>query len=254
MSDRPILFSGPMVRALLAGTKTQTRRVFKLPTKGIYERKDMGGWAATTNGGGNSFTIARDGTRTPAPETVGIWHQTTGRCLNAPYQAGDRLYVREVCRAEELASGQDGVRYIADDAFDPIANTVAAADRWSDLFHYGGKRPSGMSGRNVPGMHMPRWASRLTLTVTEVRVQRLQEISEEDAEAEGIERISLCGVPGGSWKSYDPKHAPHVGWVLAVQSYQSLWNSLNDARGFGWDANPWVVAVSFTVERRNIDA
>lgn len=253
--DRPILFSAPMVRALLAGTKQQTRRVFKLPTKGIYERKDMGGWAPTINGGGGSFTIGRDGTRKPAPETVGIWHQTTGRCLNAPYQVGDRLYVREVCCAEELSSGQDGVHYFADSEFIAIANTSAAGDRWGEMFHYGGKRPDGFRGRKVPGMHMPRWASRLALTVTDVRVQRLQEITDAGAIAEGVVLMKDHGtwqdwhVPG---VAHDNKDFPYLARTTPREMYAALWDTINGSGA--WLANPWVCVTSWPhVIHQNID-
>lgn len=226
--DRPILFSGPLVRALLDGRKTQTRRVFKLPTKGIYERKDMGGWAPTINGGGGSFTIAKDGTRVPAPETTGIWHQTTGRCLDAPYQIGDRLWVREAWQTESAyddlspaeLGGEEQVRYDAD----------GAHQTW-------GYPAISKIGRFRQGMHMPRWASRLTLTVTEVRVQRLQDIGEADAIAEGCyqqDHANPCQNPG-------------------IKGFYYTWQSINAKRGHGWDTNPWVVAVTFTVAKHNID-
>ena len=87
---------------------------------------------------------------------------------------------------------------------------------------------------------MPRWASRLTLEVTGVRVERVQDISEVDAEAEGIECFdpdrdaSICRIPGGEWE-YD----------TARNAFRDLWDSINGARGYGWDANPWVWIVEF---------
>jgi hypothetical protein len=97
---------------------------------------------------------------------------------------------------------------------------------------------------------MPRWASRLTLTVTDVRVQRLHDISEADAEAEGIERLKS----GRGF--YDPtasKAAVRFGeWTsTARQGFSRLWESIHGPSA--WDANPWVVALTFTVEKRNID-
>lgn len=92
--------------------------------------------------------------------------------------------------------------------------------------------------------NMPRWASRLTLTVTDLRVQRLQEISYRDAVAEGCYPVHMA--PGGSTGD------PSDGWLDYREGFLSLWNSLHGAGA--WDSNPWVVALTFTVERRNIDA
>jgi len=255
MTDRPILFSAPMVRALLDGRKTMTRRVLRLPTKTlsggpIYERKDMGGWEPTTNGGGGSFTVARDGSRVLSRETVGIWHRTTGVCLDVPYQVGDRLWVRESIDKVCTDPG-DEVHYMAD---------------WDGDARGLGWRPS---------IHMPRWASRLTLTVTDVRVQRLQDISEADAQAEGIVwqeptdddrawararaadgegdgSIEGVWIAPGTRQGYGARpNAPEWGPTPEF-AFRLLWDSLNARRGFGWDDNPWVVALTFTVEKRNI--
>ena len=85
---------------------------------------------------------------------------------------------------------------------------------------------------------MPRWASRLTLTVTDVRVQRVAEISREDCVAEGC--------PG--FVSHDMQDGE-----MPEEEFQDLWNTLNASRGFGWDTNPWVAAITFETEQRNID-
>jgi hypothetical protein len=92
---------------------------------------------------------------------------------------------------------------------------------------------------------MPRWASRLTLTVTDVRVQRVQEISEADAVAEGVESDS------DGWRDYQMPNTQCCG--TALESFRTLWDSLNAPRGYGWDANPFVAAYTFTVARQNID-
>ena len=103
-----------------------------------------------------------------------------------------------------------------------------------------------------PSIFMPRWASRLTLTVTDVRVQRLQEISTDDAKSEGIPefaedagRIGLPAVSGIDGCEWDNRSS--------VENFRLLWDSLNAKRGYGWDANPWVSAYTFTVHRQNID-
>lgn len=208
--DRPILFSGPMVRALLDGRKTQTRRVL---SSDRYASLFNGGWA-------DSFVLD------PGNQS---WRDSEVR-----YAVGDRLYVREAWRTfPELD-------HLSPSKLDVGVGILPMADT-------GVSFPSPLWGKFRQGMHMPRWASRLALTVTDVRVQRLLEISEEDAIAEGITQHGrFFGVADAEWDSASA--------VSAVDAYANLWDDLNEARGFGWETNPWVVAVSFTVERRNIDA
>lgn len=145
--DRPILFSGPMVRALLDGRKTQTRRVatFVQETDGLFHIR---------NSGGGVFGVSEDRVPIVAPDY-------------APYSTGDRLWVREAFTDLRVYGGGPDVLYRVDGGPDYL--------KWK------------------PGIHMPRGASRLTLTVTDVRVQRLQEISEEDAQAEGVELVYYEG-------------------------------------------------------------
>ncbi len=194
MADRPILFSGPMVRALLAGQKTQTRRLLA------------------------PFEVPR-------------------------FVAGDRLWVREDWRA---GVGYDGAR--ARDIA-PVSRIWFPADKTVDP-------RAGKTARH--SIYMPRWASRLTLTVTEVRVQRLQEISEEDARAEGMHSwqhdelgtLWSHSVPGQRVRSTTV--VSPAGWERPTSAFLNLWDSLHGRDA--WDANPWVVALTFTTERRNIDA
>lgn len=200
MTERPILFSAPMVRALLAGRKTQTRRVVRHPHVAEIEAWHFNGvsWRFGVYGEGGG-----------AADLGGM------RC---PYGVeGDRLWVRETwAKAGEAG---DAVEYRAD-------NHDPRAARWR------------------PSIHMPRWASRLTLAVTGVRVERLQDISESDAIAEGIEEhrgVKAAGV-SSAWRDYG-----NVGrWCPdSVESYRSLWESIN-GRG-SWAANPWVWVVEFEV-------
>lgn len=225
MTDRPILFSGPMVRALLAGSKTQTRRVVKPQPDWLPEVR------STRIEGPFVWPIGAVGQQCGAPLT------------KLPYgAAGDRLWVRETASAVELDDGQDGVRYIADGAFRPIENTAHAATRWLKMHTYGG-HSGDRFGPLVPSIHMPRWASRLTLKITEVRVERLQDISAEDADAECF---------GGD---YPDRVLPEVfppregGWghLSLPDCYGRLWEHINGAGS--WEANPFVWAVSFEVVR-----
>ncbi|MEO1108290.1 MAG: hypothetical protein AAFX90_10240 [Pseudomonadota bacterium] len=197
MTDHPILFSGPMVRALLEGRKTQTRRVLKpQPQESWHSPQVSTGLRSVSWTSGEGYV----------------------QDCRVPAHVGDRLWVRETHGFEarlDLPKGQK-VKYRATNGL-----ALPPDSGWK------------------PSIHMPRWASRLTLTVTDVRVQRLQDISEEDAKAEGA----------GSLTS----NMPGVESVSHVQSFQKLWDSLNADRGFGWQANPWIVAYTFTVHPQNID-
>jgi hypothetical protein len=196
MTDRPIIFSAPMVRALLEGRKTQTRRLAWVTAKA---------WGGVTTNPCQPKEPPGEGRR---------WVYSSWTDV----KPGDRLYVREASCVIDYRC-----RYRADEErFEP--------------------KDFGLRWR--PSIHMPRWASRLTLTVTDVRVQRLREISEADAVAEGCE----CDSDG--WRDYQFPATQCCG--TAIDSYRTLWNSLHGPEA--WDANPWVAAISFTVERRNIDA
>jgi hypothetical protein len=207
MSDRPIIFSTPMVRALLEGRKTQTRRVLKPQPEfrgGAGDWDDAEEWGWEDEDGGLRHISVLD--------------------IRLPYITGDRLWVRE---AIDKTSEVGDVFYRAD-------YEAAHGDRGKGL----GWRPS---------IHMPRWASRLTLTVTDVRLQRLHDISEEDALAEGVE--SCMTTRGRMWKAYGE---PPNSWVESARlSFARLWETIHGPDA--WNENPWVVALTFTVEQRNID-
>ncbi|MDP3405080.1 MAG: hypothetical protein Q8S03_10350 [Brevundimonas sp.] len=192
MTDRPILFSGPMVRALLDGRKTQTRRIVK-PQPRVHENGSYG-WDA----GRGARCAGLAGTH---------WPPTLGLDCMSPYGGpGDRLWVRETwCHADT----RSGFAYCAD--------TPLGSDQTGN-----GWRPS---------IHMPRAACRLTLNVTGIRVERLQDISEADAEAEGVQTPALVPILGAFWSSRD--------------GYARLWNHINGPDS--WSANPWVWVVTFEV-------
>ena len=222
MTIRPIIFSGPMVRALLVGRKTQTRRVIN-PSETGNE------WP------GEMWTCYLDGERiadSSCLPSITIIPTPDGRNLLSgppPYVPGDLLYVRD-----SFARSEPGFAYIADHPGDT----------------------SGMGWR--PSIHMPREASRLTLKVTDVRVQRVQDTSEEDAKAEGVEPVPYSGTDprfAGRFGYRDYSDHPHnvAPFQYAWRSFQSLWDSLNEKRGYSWDKDPWVVAVTFEVHHCNVD-
>ncbi|MGU2419435.1 hypothetical protein [Burkholderia cenocepacia] len=226
MKERPILFSGPMVRAILDGRKTQTRRV------SIPKRSPIDFIGGGPRGGPDWNDPACWGFEDP---DTGFWWALRGNeeChqLLCPHgQPGDRLWVRETCRAAELDGGFDGVRYSADGAFRAIEDSSEAAGRWLELYAY-----RGQAGATVPAIHMPRWASRITLEITGVRAERLQSISESDARDEGV-TIADHHMRSHSTGAFRPP---------SIRAFHDLWDSLNAARGYGWDTNPWVWVVEF---------
>lgn len=209
MSERPIIFSGPMVRALLAGTKTQTRRIVK-------PQPDEDGLAKLVDG---------------------PWQDTSARSYRCPYGApGDMLWVRETTR-----QWRDGAQ--------PMTEYVA--DGWAPRLRWTYSRSS------RPSIHMPRAAARIMLRVESVRVERLQEISEDDAQAEGVdlEAVDMAVTardyldPQGpwfhDWHEDGPKYVPTD--TVCTASFRSLWDSINGERGFSWASNPWVWAITFSV-------
>lgn len=205
MHEHPIIFSAPMVRAILEGRKTQTRRVVKLP-----HANPLGQWEPTTFGGGGIYTTKGE----KVPHQGAIWHTRTGDVIGCPYgQPGDRLWVRETwgCKDADRPGVRDGRKPQPGDSIQYAAND---ADAWQ------WRVPGALPWR--PSIHMPRWASRITLEITDVRVQRVQDISEEDALAEGC-RSQI-------------KHSA---------AFADLWDSINESRGFGWNANPYVWALTF---------
>jgi hypothetical protein len=207
MKERPILFSAPMVRAILAGTKTQTRRAVKLP----HENR-LGVWEPTRFGGPTGGRTAFGKT---IPEQGGIWHTRTGDHLACPYgQSGDRLWVRETWAAPH-----------SDDARPP---RFIHCD-WTQIHYAATEERGGLLWR--PSIHMPRWASRITLEITSVRVERLQDITNEDARAEGVlpEYAEQCVSRGHPY--------------TAIPLFLSLWSSVNGTESLA--VNPWVWVVEF---------
>ena len=211
MADRPILFSGPMVRAILEGRKSQTRRVISTAERKTRPNLFDGTWS-------DSYVLDPG--------------NASWREQEYPWRVGDRLYVRETWKPHSIYAHlpprdmpRAAVFYAADERYAP-SNTP-----WK------------------PGIHMPRWASRITLNVTDVRVQRLQEISDDDADAE---------VFGGDYPHRVlPELFPdadEAGRHSLPECFSRLWDSINAARGYGWETNPWVVAITFDAIRQNIDA
>ena len=184
MKERPIIFSGPMVRAILDGRKTQTRRVVKQQPS-ISSQSEAAWWS----------------------DSEQRWLESRHMPVHwpCPYgQPGDRLWVRE---------------------------TWAKPGEVGDYTEYRADNDDPLGAKWRPSIHMPRHVSRLTLEVTGVRVERLQEIKPEEALSEG------CGMRGSS------TDAP----FNAIRDFKLLWDSINAKRGHSWESNPWVWIVEFEV-------
>ena len=237
MTARPILFSAPMVRALLEGRKTQTRRVVKPFVADAFDF--MGGGPgdreAETDDVEIRWAVSHDDNDKPVPIQWCAFSSEYPEEGCIPIgkgygQPGDLLWVRE---SHAIVGNVDPgfVLY--------RASGYEAECRRNGLENC----PPEYAMRWSPSIHMPRWASRLTLRITEVRVERLHSISTEDAIAEGVE----IDVP-----AIDASSARWVQGSVHIDRYARLWDEIN-GRG-AWTTNPWVWALTFEVIQRNVDA
>lgn len=245
--DRPILFNADMVRALLDGRKTQTRRVMKPqpePTPDDYPGPKGHWWPCNTV---QSMVHIEDEVQN-GKEWSGF------AAAICPYgQAGDRLWVREAWGVVSHAFDENGDRqqWEPDRPATPVyempfgkgyyhGHVIYAADGG---FEWAGDDDGGGEPRSAwkPSIHMPRIASRILLEIVSVSVERLQGISEADAMAEGIELPE-----NGTYRDYSVKPEDNEGYDYcksAVESYRTLWEKINGSDS--WTANPWVWVVEF---------
>lgn len=226
MTERPILFSGPMVLAIIAGTKTQTRRIVKNGDKA------------------DSFTELRTYKDGGLRAVFGIHDEPNAFGVKCPYGVvGDRLWVRETYY------------------YDLLELPKVKPEDFPDHFYY---RADGECCQQIPecscaevgkprwrpSIFMPRWASRLTLEITDLRIERLNDISEEDAKAEGIEgRFHPEDSNCWTWKDYArsakfKEDIFHYGSAVTPGStFMGLWESINGPSS--WAKNPWVWVIQF---------
>lgn len=213
-NEKPIIFSPEMVRAILAKKKTQTRRVIKNLRSLKFTEFEPGNWLYSA-----SFTKP---VRSTLSTTSGAFHSENEAKADfierfCKYKVGDRLWVRE-----------------------------AFFDHGDGCYEYKESpsiRDKTVKGKWKPAMYMPRSASRLTLEVTDLRVERIQEITEADAIAEGIgfckENVFGKGTVGGM------RHWLEGGSHSA--GFKIAWNKMHEKKGFGWNQNPFVWVVGFKV-------
>ena len=206
MKERPIIFNAEMVRTILDGRKTQTRRVIK-PQSPYCQLLDNGQLEHIPDGGFD-------------------WGLTYTKCPHG--KVGDMLWVRETFAYREntqLGSCQLPIWYRADG--------ISHQKQWGlNSFNRGKWKPS---------IHMPRWASRITLEITNIRVERIQEITEEDVTAEGI---TMNNRPYAGWYWMENVYSTNS----PLLAFEKLWDSINTKRGYGWDKNPWVWVIEFKVK------
>jgi hypothetical protein len=218
MKTRPILFSAPMVRALLNGSKTQTRRVIK-PQPEVcppdYPKK------------GHWWPSKAHQTMLHVEDEMQKWDNLAAHAC--PYgQVGDQLWVRETF----MSLANTGVE--GRDKEGNRINYAYAAESSPGSYSDECRKEYGLKWK--PSIHMPRAASRITLEITGIRVERLNDCSEQDAIAEGISKYEK------GWLNYDGIYPVPLS---PIDSYQTLWESINGAGS--WAANPWVWVVEFKV-------
>ncbi len=240
MTERPILFQAPMVRAILDGRKTQTRRVLSQRNVTVLGER----WGAKSPWSGLRFNeawpracgpLAHDDPNLAVPfchpddepmatEDCGIYR------VRPVVEVGDSLWVRETWKPHSVYSGmrprdipETPIFYRADERYAP-SNTP-----WK------------------PGIHMPRWASRITLEVTAVKVERLQDISAADAQAEGVSIIGVGADVEVYRREAERNYEAARRWnAYRVRQFRALWDSINGkCQGCSWDTNPWVIAITF---------
>jgi hypothetical protein len=206
MKERPILMNAAMVRAVLDGGKMQTRRVWKLPNWAEWDLIEGG---------------EEKGNLVPKDQKNRGWYSVDE--VACPYgQVGDRLWVRESGWQRMKASG----------TFNAYYYSASVSDKEREYLN---SYPQSFKRR--PSIHMPRWASRITLEITNVRVERLLDISEADAIAEGIQRTPL-----GNLITFVVPGTP-IEKLGARAAYWALWNLINGPASS--DKNPWVWVIEF---------
>ena len=233
-----------MVRAILNGRKTQTRRVLKSQPRWIDNPADCAGWYWEHPKKINGFRPVESwGENTPAE-----WLEKF-IAPHCPYgQPGDRLWVREAW-ADCVKGGEDALGGMKYDS--PWYR--ADADAYGLLGHDGIGPVYAEELLWRPSSNMPRWASRILLEITAVRIERLHDISEADAKAEGLKAFSKggrafkYGIPGDDGlPGQDDDGWPWAEWnTNAVAAFQKLWEQHYPVAPKSWDENPWVWVIEF---------
>lgn len=219
MKERPILFSAAMIRAILAGQKTQTRRIVKPQPDSRTTR----------------VSVCRDQWMGNGPSGNGVGTAQWDPWRKSPFAAGDWLWVRETWLPDPDADSDawhthDCTYYEWSGCGSRIDSVPAQLQKPDHCIYRADWDGHDLVWR--PSIHMPRWASRILLEIVSVRVERLQDISEADALAEGVKHCEAELDTGGNW------YAPE-------ELYSMLWTKINGWGDSGWNTNPWVWVVEF---------
>lgn len=240
IKERPILFSGPMVRAILDGSKTQTRRIvanFQRPKADVSPEVSPNHLYSA---------IAQKHPRWG----FCVFGETEQDCANAlaessccPYgRVGDQLWVRETWMPDAPQDGTWADTQFYGCRMSPLTDIPERFRKPKHCIYRATWDFSELVGWK-PSIHMPRWASRVQLEITGVRVESLHAISEQDARAEGVQNIRNEGVFWLDYTNPEGKSTDSYTAGSALGSFRSLWASINGAES--WDANPWVWVIEF---------
>lgn len=217
MTVHPMLFATPLVEKLLSGDKRQTRRPLDRLNDG---RRKFGKITefGPSDTNGYDWTFRDKALR---------WHDLCDERLRAaiPYKPGDLIYVRETARWSDI----EGWRFVADGT--PLSELGHAALRFYQR-------------DTCPSLHLPKMASRMTLKVTEVDLEPVQQITDENARQEGIQRHKDGWLPSSNWKGGDPIESPR-------EAFRMLWDSIYAPGVLGWHSNPWILVLKFEVIMQN---
>lgn len=233
--ETPLLLTGAMVRATIEGRKTQTRRILRHP-----DRLELDGEFPLALHGSTCRSYCEYGCGAVFFDGAGrpVDHRSRPSSKTPFGGKGDRLWVRETF--QPLWADPD----VAPGSLKRPAGWkigYPATDGLQEYMHV----DRGLTTACKPGIHMPRWASRLTLKVTGVRIERLQDISEEAARAEGVTLDTIDGIGGEQPIIDTPRRGRTKATHPHVLAFAVLWDSINGDRA-PWTTNPWVWVVSFT--------
>lgn len=223
MKEHPILFNGEMVRAILEGRKTQKRVVLKPQPEPSTAHPACSPNYSYLGDGFHSIVW-----HTPKADGGVYADRDQSSPWKCPLQAGDLLWVRETwAHVPRTAYPSLGMQ-------DPTDEDMASIYRATF-----DRSPPGTGWK--PSIHMPRWASRITLKITDVRVEQLNKITDAECRAEGIRKYVVSG-PDPDGRSYQDWRTP----------FKELWDSANTKPDYRWDSNPWVWVIEFEREENDV--